>query len=177
MTLHVVYSPDTGHVLGAVNAIGVALSADADATALIGNALPLRVSVGDGKIDTLSFRARDLAVHTPDDEPSVFDDPLAFGVDQIQDSKPKPALARLTPWDEELTFTTNSLVITVPVPVSQDTPVLALVLDGEGTRVAPGTIPAGQDTTEIPATVPVGTHGVLVLVTGWTGVLKAVTKQ
>jgi hypothetical protein len=176
MTLYVVYTPDTSHVLGAINAVGVVLPADAEASALVGKVLPLRVSDDAGTIHNLSFPVGHLAVHAPDDEPRVFDDPLAFGVTQVQDSKPKPALVAFESWEDELTFTGNSLIITVPNELSQDTPVLALVADGEETHILPGTILAGQDTTEITVTVPAGPHGVLVLVPGLAGVLKAVTK-
>ncbi|MGW0809029.1 hypothetical protein [Nonomuraea sp. NPDC002799] len=175
MSLLVVYVPDTGHVVGAVSAIGAVLpGADAGVAALVGDALPLRVSAAEGG---LSLPARELAVHQPDDEPRVFADPLAYGVEQVPGQKPKPALVRLATWGEGVTLTATGLVITVPVKnTSQDTPVLALVAEGQDVHVLAGRIPAGQDTVVLPVTVDDGTYEVLALVTGWTGVLRAVSK-
>ncbi|MFI0418835.1 hypothetical protein [Spongiactinospora sp. 9N601] len=179
MSLRVVYVPDTGHVLGAVAAIG-AVPADVDAGAepLVGAALPLRVPVGAGEVATLALPARDLAVHEADDEPRVFAEPLAYGVRQVPGQRPRPALVRLAVWDEEPRFTADGLVITVPVTdASQDTPVLALVAEGADVHVLAGRIPSGRDTVTLPVTVPTGTHGVLTLITGWTGSLRPVTKS
>jgi hypothetical protein len=179
MSLLVVYLPDTGHVVGAVSAIGaVPPGDDAGPAPLVGDALPLRVSVGAGEVASLGLPARELAVHEADDEPRVFADPLAFGVEQVPGQKPKPALVRLAALAEDPTFTADGLVIRVPVAnASQDTPVLALVAEGHDIHVLAGRIAAGEESVELPVTVPVGTHGVLALVTGWSGVLRAVTKS
>jgi hypothetical protein len=179
MTLYVVYVSDTGHVVGAVNATGAAIPlADAakpiDPGLLVGEALPLRISLEAGEIATLSLSARDLAVHTPDDEPGVFVDPLASGV---EGDDPKPALMRLPTWDTPLAFTSAGLVVTVPVVASHDTSVLVLVSEGQETFVRPGTITAGSGDVTLPVTVSAGAHGVLVLVAGWAGRLEAVTQQ
>jgi len=179
MTLYVVYVPDTGHVVGAVNAIGAALPlADGvtpiDPALLVGDALPLRISLEPGEITTLSLSARELAVHLPDDEPGVLGDPLAFGV---EGTDPKPALVRLPTWDTQLSFTSAGLLVTVPVDASQDTPVLALVSEGQDTLVRPGTITAGSREVTLPVTVSAGQHGVLVLVAGWAGRLEEVAQQ
>jgi hypothetical protein len=115
-----------------------------------------------------------LAVHTPDDEPGVLVDPLAFGV---EGDDPKPALMRLPTWDTPLAFTSAGLVVTVPVVASHDTPVLVLVSEGQDTLVRPGTITAASGDVTLPVTVSAGPHGVLVLVAGWAGRLEAVTQQ
>jgi hypothetical protein len=176
MTLYVVYVPETGHVVGALNATGA--PAPPDVGALVGAALPMRISVG-GDVTTLPLRANLLALHKADDEPGVFADPMAFGVEQVSGADPKPTLVELLSAEElELTFTTNSLVVTVPVPnASQDSAVLALISDGQDTHVRLGEIPAEGDSVELPVTVPNGTHGVLVLVAGWAGVLTTETRS
>lgn len=175
MTLYVVYVPDTGHVVGAVNASGGVPPGD-DVGALVGSALPMRISV-DGEVATLPLLGRQLALHKVDDEPRVFDDPLGFGVEMSGD-KPKPSLMPLTAWDEELTFTVDSLVVTVPVANANDaTKVLGIVSDGQDIHVVPRVMKAGEDTVELPVTVPIGKHAVLVLVARWAGRLQVVTKS
>jgi hypothetical protein len=170
----VVYVPNTGHVVGAVNASGGV--APTDAAALVGDALPLRLSV-DGEVATLPLLTRQLALHQADDEPRVFEEPLGFGV-EMAGEEPKPTLVRLKPELPELAFTTNSLVVTVQVAdPTRDTPVLALIADGQDVHERPWAIPAGDDSVEIPVTVPDGTYVVLALVAGWTGVLTTETKE
>jgi len=171
MSLYVVYVRETGHVAGAVDAVGV--PGPGNAAALVGAALPLRVSTGPGEIVSLPLPAADLEVHAADEEPDVFADPLAFGVEPA-----KPVLTRLREWGEEPTFSPDSLVITVPVAdQSRATPVLALVTGGQDLRILSGEIPAGQDAVELAITVPAGTYGVLALVAGWAGALTAVRKS
>ncbi|HEX6354203.1 hypothetical protein [Actinophytocola sp.] len=175
MTLYVVYVKDTGHVVGAVNAAGDAPPGEGDVGALVGDALPMRVSV-DGKVVRLPLPAERLALHTADDEPRVFDNPLAYGV-ELAGGQPKPTLVELRPESPELAFSNNSLVVTVqPDDPINDTPVLALVSDGEKVHVRPWAIPAGGDSVEIPVTVSEGNHGVLVLVAGWIGILATEIK-
>jgi len=178
MTLYVVYVPDTGHVVGAVNAVGVTLPDDAEAESLTGRELPLRVNLGAGEIATLPLAAGKLAVHAPDDQPGVFADPLAFGVEQVRDAKPKPALRELPSWENpDLAFTTDSLVVTLPFEVTVQTPVLALVAVGQSVRVLPGSIQAGGESIQLGVTVTAGFYGVLVLVAGLAGVLTKVEKK
>jgi len=175
MSLYVVYVPETGHVVGAVDAVGV--PRPEDPAALVGAALPLRVPTAPGELASLPLPARDLAVHAPDAQPGVFADPLAYGVEQVDDADPKPALTRLREWGEEPTFTPDSLVVTVPVAdASRPTPVLVLVTGGQDVRVLHGEIPAGQDAVELAVTVSAGNYGVLALVAGWAGALTTVRK-
>lgn len=175
MTFYVVYVPRTGHVVGAVNASGGVPPGKDDVGALVGSALPMRVSV-DGEVVTLPLPVGQLALLKADDEPRVFDNPLRFGVEMAGD-EPKPALVRLKPEIPELKLTVDSLVVTVQSaePIL-NTPVLALVSDGEEVHERPWTIPAGDDSADIPVTVSDGNHGVLVLVAGWVGVLKTEPK-
>lgn len=180
MTQSVVYVPDTGHVVGALGLTGP--RAVADIGALVGPALPLRVLLGGGETAVLSLRDRQLAALAADDEPGVFADPLAFGVEQVtgadQTVTAKPALLRLAPWFTQLEFDGTGLVIRVPVADgTQDTPVLALVSAGEETVLLAGAIARGQTSLTLPVTVDSGPHGVLVLVAGWAGRLEPVTKQ
>jgi hypothetical protein len=178
MTLYVVYVPDTGHVVGAVNAVGVTLPGDAGAQSLTGRELRLRINIGAGEIATLPLAAGDLAVHAPDDQPSVFADPLAFGVEQVPGAKPKPALRELPSWkDPDLVFSTDSLVVTLPFEVTVQTPVLALVAVDQSVRVLPGSIQAGGESIQLGVTVTAGFYGVLVLVAGLAGVLTKVEKK
>ncbi|WP_043622476.1 hypothetical protein [Nonomuraea candida] len=179
MSLFVVYVPDTGHVVGAVSALGALPPGDdAGVAALVGDALPLRVPVAGGEVASLPLPARELAVHEAEDEPRVYAGPLAFGVEQVPGGRPKPALVQLATWAEGVTLTAGSLDIKVPVPdPSQDTPVLALLAEGQDVHVLAGRIAAGTDTVRLPVSVPAGTYGVLALVTGWTGVLRAVTRS
>ncbi len=178
MTLFVVYSTDTGNVVGAVNAIGgVPPAGDTDVGALVGKELPLRVSLDTGKVATLAMPAGKLAFHTPDDEPAVLTDPLAFGVEQVPDQKPKPALVALNPWNTELKFDDTGLMVHLPMPdQTHDLAVLALISAGQDTVPRQGTIKAGGQDVTLPVTVDPGPHGVLVLVTGWAGRLESVTK-
>src|SRR5215470_9714074 len=198
MSLFVVYVPDTGHVVGALNATGAALSAgaalpggvalsagaalpggaalSAGVGSLVGDALPMRVSLSNGEVAELALRAGQLAVLAADDEPAVFADPLAFGVELVPNAPPKPALLRLATWSSnELTLTSDGLVVKVPVAnQSRISKVLALISDGQDTLVLTGEIPAQQDTVTLPVTVRSGVHGALVLVAGWAGRLEAV---
>jgi hypothetical protein len=172
MTLYVVYSKRTGHVLGAVNAIGG--TPPQDAAAMIGDALPLRVTV-DGTTAVLSLPVNDpfadLAVHEADDEPGVFANPLHFGVELVPD--PKPALLHLAEWSEGLAFTQHTLLITVP---SEGEANVLVLFDEPDSRPVPGKMAAGEDTAEVPVTVSAGQHGALILVAGWQGRLEEVTK-
>jgi hypothetical protein len=179
MSLFVVYVPDTGHVVGAVNAIGAAPPAVVDSRVdpgwLVGAELPLRVSLGVGEIAVLPLLARDLAVHAADDEPGVFADPLAFGVEQVQTQPPKPALVRLASWSTALEFANGGLSVEVPVAdETQVTPVLALISEGQDTHVLAGEIAMGVKKVTLPVTVGSGPHGVLVLAAGWVGRLEKV---
>lgn len=172
MSLYVVYSRRTGHVLGAVNATGG--TPPQDAAALVGDALPLRVTVED-RTAVLSLPVSDpvaeLAVHEADDEPAVFANPLHFGVELAPD--PKPALVRLAEWTEALAFTQHTLLITTP---SEGDANVLVLFEGPDNRPVAGRM-AGEDTAEVPVTVPSGKHGALILVSGWRGLLKEVEKQ
>ncbi|OLF10183.1 hypothetical protein BLA60_17215 [Actinophytocola xinjiangensis] len=172
MALHVVFLPDTGHVAGAVATTGGAVPADA--AALVGDALPLRVPTAGGPV-TVAVPARELSPLLADDEPRVFTDPLAFGVEQVADADPKPGLVRLADWTEGVRLDPTGLVVTVPVAAGPATPVFALVAGAQDTHVLAGEIAAGQDSVTLPLTVPAGEYGALVLVTGWVGRLVAVT--
>lgn len=184
MTLFVVYAPKTGHIVGAVDAIGVPAlappgsSGTVDAGQLVGAALPLRVHLSAGQLAVLSLPTRELAAHTPDDEPAVLTDPLAFGVERVENGQtPKPALVRLPAWTNRLEFTPAGLSVTIPTPNQvRNTPVVAFVGEGQDTRMASGDIKAGEMTVVLPVAVEDGTYGVLVLVTGWAGRLEAVQK-
>jgi hypothetical protein len=176
MTLFVVYTPKTGNVVGAVNAIGGAPPADdTDVGALVGEELPLRVAL-DTDIAILKVPAGTLAFHTPDDKPDVLTNPLGFGVEQVPDQKPKPALLPLPVSTTTLTFTGTALVVPVDPAPTHDTAVLAFVSDGLKTIQQEGTITAGKPEVELPMSVQLGQHGVLVLVAGWAGRLERVTK-
>ena len=190
MTLSVVYVPDTGHVVGALAVTGE--PAPDQVAALVGPALPLRVPLGGDETAVLMLRDRQLAALAADDEPGVFADPLAFGVEQVENpdstvvatvsdvrsaSSTKPALLRLASWNTTLDFDQDTLAIEVPVAdATRATPVVALVSDGAETRVLSGAIAAGQKTVNLPVTVDDGPHGVLVLVAGWAARLESVTK-
>jgi hypothetical protein len=183
MSLFVVYTPDTGHVVGAIDSTGAPPLPPADPTGavaadpLVGKALPLRVSVGAGEIATLSLPVRELAAHAPDDEPGVLAEPLSFGVEQVAGQPPKPALVPLLEWTGGLEFSQDGLKVTLPVAPTQDTQVVALVSDGDGTKTASGQLAAGTTLVELAVAVDSGVHGVLVLVAGWVGRLEAVTKS
>lgn len=184
MALFVVYAPETGHVVGAVNSIGAPAlappgpSGTVDPGPLVGAALPLRVSLGAGELAVVSLPARELAAHAPDDEPAVLADPLAFGVEQVDNGQPpKPALVRLRTWSGGLAFTPVGLSVMIPTPDQVNvTHVVAFVAEGQDTRMISGDIKAGDTKVVLPIAVEDGAHGVLVLVTGWAGRLKAVTK-
>ncbi len=180
MTLSVVYVPDTGHVVAALAVTG-AQGPDEVAT-LVGPALPMRVAIGDGETAVLALRAGRLAAFTADDEPGVFADPLAFGVEQVvgtdQTVVPKPALLGLPVLTTTLLLDDNGLTVSVPnADDTQDTSVLVLISDGEDTLVVPSAIAQGKTSVTVPASVDSGTHGVLVLVAGWAGRLEPVTKS
>ncbi|XVU28351.1 hypothetical protein ACQPZJ_15295 [Actinoplanes sp. CA-054009] len=171
MALSVVYTPETGHVLGAVTSIGAPETADP--ATLAGAALPLRVSLGAAEPAVVSVPARELAAHVPDDEPAVLTDPLAFSVE-----KPGTGLVRLRTWTEGLSFTPAGLSVKLPTTDNVNaTHVVAFVTEGPETRTTSGDIKAGDDTVELPIAVANGPHAVLVLATGWAGRLEAVTKQ
>lgn len=179
MTLSVVYVPDTGHVVAALAVTGG--QAPDDVSALVGAALPLRVAVGGGETVELTLPAAKLAGLAADDEPGVFADPLAFGVDQVttadQQVVPRPTLLNLDPLTDALKLDTTGLTVTVPRgdPV-KDNLVLVLISDGPDTLAVPWLLPKGDKTVTIPVTVDDGQHGVLVLVAGWAGTLQAVSK-
>lgn len=166
MALSVVYAVDTGHVVGALALTGA--SAPADVAALLGRALPLRVSLGGGRVATLPLSARELAVAAVDDEPAALAEPLAFGVEVTPEGKPKPALVRLASWTDGIALAKDGLTVTVKVAAARPTPVVALVSDEQDTHVLAGEIPAQQTQVKLPVTLVGGSvHGVLVLVTGW----------
>jgi hypothetical protein len=174
MSLFVVYLPDTGHVVGAMNATGAALSPEVDA--LVGSALPVRVSTSD-EVVKIPLPSRELALLRADDEPRVFADPLAFGVEQVPDEDPKPTLVRLAEWSTELTIDEVGLVVTLPDNANQRTPVVAVVSDGQDPRVLSSAIEAGSNSVRLPLTVPRGGYGALVLASGWRGRLEEVTAR
>ncbi|MGY0063952.1 hypothetical protein ACWY4P_47120 [Streptomyces sp. LZ34] len=168
MTLHVVYAVGTGHVVGALAQTGA--DAPADAAALVGRALPLRVSLGDGRIAILPVSAEKLDVAAVDDEPAALADPLAFGVEVTSEGKPKPALVRLATWSDGVVLAKDGITITVQVPANRTTPVIALISDEQDTHVLAGEIPAQQTQVKLPVTLTAGSeHGVLVLAAGWAG--------
>jgi hypothetical protein len=178
MTLFVVYVPETGHVVGAVDSIGATPSPpppdNADPAPLVGAALPLRVSLDTAAV---SLPARELAAHSPDDEPDVLTGPLAFGVEQVPGQQPKPALVLLREWTAVLTLNDQGLSVTIPTADDVNiTHVVAFVTEGQDTRMTSGDIKVGATNVVLPVAVADGSHGVLVLVTGWAGQLAAVTK-
>jgi hypothetical protein len=180
VVLSVVYVPDTGHVVGALGVTGEA--APDDVGALVGPALPLRVPLGGDETAVLTLRDRQLAAFAADDEPGVFADPLAFGVDQVENQDQtvtvKPGLLRLASWTTTLEFDANGLAVEVPVAhPTKDLPVVALVSDGAETRVLAAEIDAGARNVTLAVTVDDGPHAVLVLVAGWAGRLESVTKS
>lgn len=174
MALSVVYAVDTDHVLGALALTG-ASAAPADAAALVGPALPLRVSLGAGRAATLPVDARDLAVAAVDDEPGALGEPLAFGIERASDgsSEPKPKLLRLPSWTDGLQLTANDLTVTLPLPATTTARVVALVSDDQATHVLAGEIPAERNEVKLPVSLAGDTaYGVLVLVSGWAGRLE-----
>lgn len=172
MSLSVVYVADTGHVAGALALTGA--NAPGDVTSAVGAELPLRVPLGEGGIAVLFLQHGRLALAPADDEPGVFGDPLAFGVEPAPGGRPKPALARLAPWTIPLGLTTDKLTITLPAGVTRLTPVLALISDGQETHTSAGEIPVGGNRAELQMALTAGTYGVLVLVAGYAGRLEAV---
>ena len=183
MTLFVVYAPETGHVVGAVDTLGAPplpppdAAGTVDPSPFVGAALPLRVSVDAGERAIVSVPARELAAHGPDDEPAVLGDPFAFGVEQVDGRPPKPALVRLRTWSSGVSFTSEGLSVTVPTADQVNvTHVVAFVGAGPETRTTSGDIKAGEKSVVLPIAVENGTHGVLVLVAGWAGRLEAVAK-
>lgn len=174
MSLFVVYVKETGHVVGAVRAIGVTVPTVA---ALVGDGLPLRVSLGPGEIASLVLKPGDLAVHEADDEPGVFLDPLGFGVELGQDDQPpKPALVPLQRSSKPLVFDGIGLRVEVDNPVGENTVVRVLISYGQTTTLLVGQINKdGKDTT-LPTPVDDDPHGVLVLIPGWAGRLEKVEK-
>lgn len=173
MALSVVYAADTGHAVGALALAGA--SAPPDVAALVGRALPLRVSLGGGRIATLPLNARQLAVAAVDDEPAALADPLAFGVELTPEGKPKPTLQRLASWtgNDGIALARDGLTVTVRVAAARPTKVLALVSEDQDAHVLAGEIPAQQTQVKLPVTLkPGSTHGVLVLVAGWAGRLE-----
>lgn len=172
MSLSVVYVADTGHVAGALARTGADTSPDV--RSLVGAELPLRVSLGGGQIAVLPLRDRRLAVAAADDEPAVFGDPLAFGVEQSPGGKPKPALVRLAPWATALELTAGELTLTLPAKATRLTPVLALISDGRETHAVAGEIAVSGDKAQLQVALTPGTHGVLILVAGYAGRLEAV---
>lgn len=173
MALSVVYAVRTGHVLGALALTGA--SAPTDAAALVGPALPLRVSLGADGTATLPVDVRELAVAAVDDEPGALAEPLAFGVELDSEDKPKPKLLHLPSWTGGLRLTTDDLTVTVPLATTATTPVVALVSDNQATHVLAGEIPAERNEVKLPVTLAGDTtYGVLVLVGGWTGRLEKV---
>ncbi|MFI0820872.1 hypothetical protein ACH4TX_32730 [Streptomyces sp. NPDC021098] len=168
MALHVVYAIGTGHVVGALARTGA--DAPADAAALVGRALPLRVSLGDGSIATLPLSAGKLGVAAVDDEPGALADPLAFGVELTSEDKPKPELVRLAGWDDGVALAKDGITITVQVPANRPTPVVAMISDEQDTHVLTGEIAAQQTQVKLPVTLVAGSvHGVLVIAAGWAG--------
>jgi hypothetical protein len=174
MSLFVVYVPETGHVVGAVNTNGGA--PPEDVSSLVGDALPMRVALGTGDIATILLPAGDLELHAPDDEPGVLTDPLAYAV-EFEGTTPQPTLARLSPppWTDGLDFVDSHLKVTVPVAGSEITRVLGWVSDGEDTQAAVANIAAGSTETTLQVTVSDGPHAVLVLAAGWVGRLEEVS--
>ncbi|MFV2120124.1 hypothetical protein ACE14D_17455 [Streptomyces sp. Act-28] len=173
MTLTVVYAADTGHVVGALALTGA--DAPADVAALVGDALPLRVPLGGGRTVTLPLNARALAAAIVDGEPDALTDPLAFGVEPTSAGAPGPALLRLAGWSggDGIALATDGLTVTVPVAANRPAGVVALVSDGQDTRVLAGEIPAQQVRVKLPVTLDQGgTYGVLALVAGWAGRLE-----
>ncbi|MFD5095647.1 hypothetical protein ACFWMR_33950 [Amycolatopsis thailandensis] len=173
MSVFAVYESSTGNVVGAAKAIGVAVPT---AQALVGDALPVRLSLGTGEVVTLSLRGRELAVHEADDQPEVFVEPLAYGVTRVQGQPPKPALAKLPVLPESPTFDAVGLLVKLPKNPPQDTTVFALVSEGEETLPLAGTITKDTDHVSLPVTVTAGAHAVLLLVAGWAGRLEEVKK-
>ncbi|PPK67141.1 hypothetical protein V5P93_003478 [Actinokineospora auranticolor] len=174
MSLYVAYVRATGHVVGAVGAVGATPSADV--AALVGSELGLRVSLSPTEVVELTLDAKDMDSHTVDDEPKVFDDPLVYAVEQVPNADPKPALARLRT-GVTVAFTADRLVVTVPVADPVKAIAVVALVSGDSI-LQHSTIPAGKTSADFAATVPSGqSRGVLALVAGWAGVLEAVKQK
>ncbi|MFI1018324.1 hypothetical protein [Streptomyces sp. NPDC020965] len=168
MSLSAVYVADTGHVVGALTLTGA--DASTDVAALVGRALPVRVSLGAGRTVSLPLPDRRLAVVAADDEPGALAEPLAFGVEVTPDSKPKPTLVRLKSWVKGLSLAKDGLTVTLPFATDRVTPVVALISDDQDTHVLAGVIASGGTQVTLPVTLSAGDeHGLLVLVAGWAG--------
>ncbi|URM88808.1 hypothetical protein LUW75_00855 [Streptomyces sp. MRC013] len=172
MALTVVYAAGTGHVVGALALTGA--EAPADAAALVGRALPLRVPLGGGRTAVLPLGAGELAVAAVDEEPAALADPLAFGVGLTAEGAPRPALLRLAEWSGDgVALAADGLTVAVRVAAARPARVVALVADDRDTRVLAGELPAGQDRVKLPVALDAGgAYGVLVLVEGWAGRLE-----
>ncbi|MEU5595128.1 hypothetical protein [Streptomyces sp. NPDC020298] len=172
MALSVVYALGTGHVVGALALTGKA--APADPAALVGRALPFRVSLGAHGTATLPVDARNLAVAGVDDEPGVLAEPLAYGVDRGSDGKPEPTLLRLPSWTSGgITLAKDSLTVTVPQASNSPLKVVALVSGDQDTHVLAGEMPARHTQVKLPVPLAAATpYGVLALVAGWAGRLE-----
>lgn len=172
MTLFVAYVPRTGHVVGAVNAIDA--TPPAGAAALVGEALPMRISLSTGETAVIPLESGALDTHAADDEPAALTEPLTFGVEGSPD--PKPALVELTSWSGGLSFGDGTLTVMLPRQVSVNTEVLAFVSDEGGTLRDSATMLVGARAVDLAIDVaPDSTHGVLVLVAGWVGRFEEVT--
>jgi hypothetical protein len=161
--------------VGALALTGGASAALPDVASLVGLALPLRVSLSEGRTATLPLNARELAVAAADDEPGALADPLAYAVELTADVPPKakPTLLRLATWKEGLALATDGLTITVPIATNSPLKVVALISDEQETHVLAGEIAAGQTKVTLPVTLAKESeHGVLVLVGGWAGRLE-----
>ncbi|MEV4319039.1 hypothetical protein [Actinocrispum sp. NPDC049592] len=166
---------ETGHVVGAVAVTGGV--AAVDVASLAGSSLPIRISIPTGETAVLPLSDRQLAAATVDDEPGVFDNAFGFGVETV-DGKPKPTLARLASWTNEIKLDGTRLTVTVPLEnTSRAAKVIALVAEGQTVHLLVGEIPVNEKTVSLPVTVDTGEHGVLVLVEGWAGRLDSVSRS
>nr|WP_052478154.1 hypothetical protein [Kibdelosporangium sp. MJ126-NF4]CEL16456.1 hypothetical protein [Kibdelosporangium sp. MJ126-NF4]CTQ90408.1 hypothetical protein [Kibdelosporangium sp. MJ126-NF4] len=170
MSLSVVYVKEFNHVVGALSLTGA--SPPTSVAALVGDELPLRLALDSGRSAALPLSESQLGVAAAADEPGVFTDALAFGVELDDTKKPKPVLVRLKAWQDALTLTAAGLAIKVPAPVGEVTKVLALISDGQDIHTLVGEIPAGTQDTTLPVAVGSGEHALLVLVAGFAGRLE-----
>jgi hypothetical protein len=192
MSLRIVYAKDTGHVLGALTAAGAgggALTAGGgppDVKALVGDALPMSVTLLDGTLARLAIPAVQLVAAIVDDQPAALVAPLSFGVELLADGTPRSALRRLAPVPgsgagdpgaDGVTVSAAAEGVTVHIPdaATQVTPVLVVVsgADGVGSPV-PGTIQSGERDALLRIRLATGDIGVLALVAGWQGRLDRV---
>lgn len=175
MSLSVVYVAETGHVVGALALTGA--TAPTKVESVVGTRLPLRISLGEGKIAELPLRANQLGVGVVDDEAAVFDEPLAFGVELNTEDppEPKPNLVRLAP-GAEVALTASKITVSLDGQVTRTTRVLVLISDGQDTTLHAEDILAGTDKAEFSATLKSKEKlGVLLLVAGRTGKLGTET--